>query len=62
MSTSGLQTHDFLTRLTKVQDDFPPLLLKLAGVSGHAGYDSTGDRRATTPSQITGHRTLDLEV
>ncbi len=32
MSTSGLQTHDFLTRLTKVQDDFPPLLLKLAGV------------------------------
>ena len=37
-------------------------LLKLAGVSGHAGYDATGDRRTTTASQVTGHRTLDLEV
>jgi hypothetical protein len=32
MSTSGLQTHDFIMRLTKVEETFPPLLLKLAGV------------------------------
>jgi len=32
MSTSGIQTHDFLTRLTKLAEDFPPLLLELAGV------------------------------
>jgi hypothetical protein len=32
MSTSGIQTHDFLARLARVGDDFPPLLLKLAGV------------------------------
>ena len=37
-------------------------LLKLAGVAGHASYDATGDRRATTASLLTGHRTLDLEV
>jgi hypothetical protein len=37
-------------------------LLKLAGLSGHAGYDATGDRRATTASLLTGHRVLDLEV
>jgi hypothetical protein len=32
MSTSGIQTHDFLTRLAKAADEFPPLLLQLAGV------------------------------
>jgi hypothetical protein len=32
MSTSGIQTHDFMMRLTKVGDDFPPLLLELAGM------------------------------
>ena len=37
-------------------------LLKLAGVSGHGGYDATGDRRANTHSPLTGHRMLDLEV
>jgi hypothetical protein len=30
MSNSGLQTHDFLARLQKVADNYPPLLLKLA--------------------------------
>ena len=32
MSSTGLQTHDFLTRLEKVDDTFPPLLRELAGV------------------------------
>ena len=32
MSTSGVQTHDFLTRLQKAEDSLPPLLLELAGV------------------------------
>jgi hypothetical protein len=32
MSTSGIQTHDFLTRLNKLSEDFPPLLEELAGV------------------------------
>ena len=32
MSTSGLQTHDFLTRLQKAEDSLPPLLLELAAV------------------------------
>ena len=31
MSTSGIQTHDFLTRLTRAQESLPPLLLELAG-------------------------------
>jgi hypothetical protein len=35
MSTSGLQTHDFLTRLQKAEDTLPPLLLELAGVMRH---------------------------
>ncbi len=30
MSFSGLQTHDFLMRLKKVEDTLPPLLLALA--------------------------------
>ncbi len=30
MSTSGLQTHDFLKRLEKAGDSLPPLLLELA--------------------------------
>ena len=30
MTTSGLQTHDFLTRLKKAEDSLPPLLLELA--------------------------------
>ena len=37
-------------------------LLKLAGIGGHASYDATGDRLATTASQVTGHRVFDLEV
>lgn len=37
-------------------------LLKLAGVAGHESYDATGDRLATTASQVTGHRVFDLEV
>jgi len=32
MSGTGLQTHDFLMRLEKVDDAFPPLLRQLAGV------------------------------
>ena len=32
MTTSGLQTHDFLTRLKKAEDSLPPLLLELAAV------------------------------
>ncbi len=32
MSTSGLQTHDFLTRLEKAGDSLPPLLQELAAV------------------------------
>jgi hypothetical protein len=32
MSTSGLQTHDFLMRLDKAGDSLPPLLLELAAV------------------------------
>ena len=32
MSTSGVQTHDFLMRLKKAEDSLPPLLLELAGV------------------------------
>jgi len=32
MSTSGLQTHDFLMRLEKGGDSLPPLLLELAAV------------------------------
>lgn len=30
MTTSGLQTHDFLVRLKKAEDSLPPLLLELA--------------------------------
>ena len=37
-------------------------LLKLAGVAGHESYDATGDRLATTATDVTGHRVLDLEV
>ena len=36
-------------------------LLKLAGVAGHESYDAGGDRLATTPAQVTGHRVFDLE-
>jgi hypothetical protein len=32
MTTSGLQTHDFLMRLKKAEDSLPPLLLELAAV------------------------------
>ena len=32
MTTSGVQTHDFLTRLKKAEDSLPPLLLELAGM------------------------------
>jgi hypothetical protein len=32
MSTSGIQTHDFLTRLKKTEETLPPLLLALARV------------------------------
>jgi hypothetical protein len=32
MTTSGVQTHDFLMRLHKAEDSLPPLLLDLAGV------------------------------
>ena len=32
MTTSGVQTHDFLTRLKKAEDSLPPLLLELAAV------------------------------
>jgi hypothetical protein len=32
MTTSGLQTHDFLMRLQKGEDSLPPLLLELAAM------------------------------
>ena len=32
MTTSGVQTHDFLMRLKKAEDSLPPLLLELAGL------------------------------
>jgi hypothetical protein len=32
MTHFGVQTHDFLSRLKKVEEDFPPLLLELAGL------------------------------
>lgn len=32
MTTGGIQTHDFLTRLQKAEDTLPPLLLDLARV------------------------------
>jgi hypothetical protein len=32
MSTSGVQTHDFLMRLKKGEDTLPPLLLELGAV------------------------------
>jgi hypothetical protein len=32
MTTSGVQTHDFLMRLQKAEDSLPPLLLELARV------------------------------
>ena len=32
MTTSGVQTHDFLMRLKKAGDSLPPLLLELAGL------------------------------
>jgi hypothetical protein len=32
MSTSGLQTHEFLARLKKTEVSLPPLLLELAAV------------------------------
>ncbi|MFZ5449171.1 MAG: hypothetical protein ACOZFS_11105 [Thermodesulfobacteriota bacterium] len=32
MSTSGVQTHDFLVRLQKAEQNLPPLLLELAAV------------------------------
>ncbi len=32
MSTSGVQTHDFLVRLKKAEECLPPLLLELAAV------------------------------
>jgi len=35
MSTSGVQTHDFLMRLQKAEESLPPLLLELAAVMQH---------------------------
>ncbi len=35
MSTGGIQTHDFLTRLHKVESTLPPLLLEMARVMEH---------------------------
>ena len=32
MTRAGVQTHDFLMRLKKAQETFPPLLLELAAV------------------------------
>ncbi len=32
MTTSGVQTHDFLMRLKKAEDSLPPLLLELAAM------------------------------
>jgi hypothetical protein len=32
MTTSGVQTHDFLMRLKKTENSLPPLLLELAGL------------------------------
>lgn len=32
MSSGGIQTHDFLIRLKKVDDTFPPFLVELARV------------------------------
>lgn len=32
MTTSGVQTHDFLVRLKKAEESLPPLLLELAAV------------------------------
>lgn len=37
-------------------------LLKLAGVAGHESYNAGGDRLATSPADVTGHRVFDLEV
>jgi len=31
-SYTGLMTHDFLARLSRVEEDFPPLLVELAGL------------------------------
>ncbi len=35
MTSGGIQTHDFLTRLQKVEATFPPLLLELARIMEH---------------------------
>jgi hypothetical protein len=32
MTTSGVQTHDFLVRLKKAEESLPPLLLELSAV------------------------------
>ena len=35
MTTGGIQTHDFLTRLQKTEATLPPLLLEMARVMAH---------------------------
>ncbi len=58
-----VQREHYVNRALMSQElAFLDHLLKLAGVSGHASYGATGDRRATTASHVTGHRVLDLEV
>jgi hypothetical protein len=58
-----VQREHYCNRALMTQElAFLDHLLRLAGVGGDAGYGSAGDRLASTPSQVTGHRVLDLEV
>ena len=72
MTTSGVQTHDFLMRLKKAEDSLPPLLLELAAVmrrmveeierpqlAGHpglAGGIAAVDRRPAASAGYLRHR------
>jgi FlgN protein len=58
-----VQREHYVNRALMTQElAFLDHLLKLAGVMGHESYDAAGDRRAITPSEITGRRVFDLEV
>ncbi|HTX08422.1 MAG TPA: flagellar export chaperone FlgN [Solirubrobacteraceae bacterium] len=58
-----IQREHYVNRALMSQElAFLDHLLKLAGLGGDESYNAGGDRLATTPADVTGHRVLDLAV
>jgi hypothetical protein len=58
-----VQREHYVNRALMSQElAFLDHLLKLAGLGGDESYNAGGDRLATTPADVTGHRVLDLAV